>query len=285
MHRLRLTRRNGLTGVDLNAQPPVVEVLDEDGTASEGSDEVELALVMQIVALAVEARVGLLLDLEDDITGFYSRGLVTVAAELDLGAAADAAVDVDVQHLPVNHGLLAVALLAPVLVLDDLALAVAVRAHGLEPLDHGTHLAHHGLHTVAITATAALHGALLAADTGALGADDGSLERQLGDLALVDVLQGDLVRVVDGARLGRAPARHSAAAEHPTHTAAAAASEELGEQILGGHATRAAAAAALEASLAILVVDSALLRIGEDLVRGRDVLELILGFGVVRVLV
>lgn len=185
----------------------------------------------------------------------------------------------NVEHLPVDHRLLAVALLAPVLVLDELALAVAVGAHGLEPLDHRTHLAHHHLHTLAVTPGAAAHGALLAADTGALGADDGSLEGQLGDLALVDVLQGDLVRVVDGARLGGTPVH--VPAEHATETATAA--EELREQVLGSHT--AAASAALETGLAILVVDFALLGIRKDFVCGRDLLELLLGLGVELVLV
>lgn len=276
---LGLTRRDSLAGEDVNAEPPVVEVLDVDGATGERGDEVELALVEQIVTLAVEPRVGLLLDLEDDIARFYARRLVAVAAELDLGAAADTTVDVDVEDLPVDNGFLAVALLAPVLVLDELALAVAVGAHGLEALDHGAHLAHHHLHTLAVTPGAALDGALLAAEAGALGADDGPLEGQLGDLALVDVLEGDLVRVVDGARLGGAPVH--AAAEHAAETAAAA--EELRKQVLGSHA--AAASATLKTGLAILVVDLALLGIREDLVRGRDLLELLLGLGVQLVLV
>lgn len=174
------------------------------------------------------------------------------------------------------------ALLASVLLLDNLTLTIAVRAHGLKPLDHGSHLTHHGLHTVAITARAAPNGALLAASTGTLRADDRTLKGQLGNLALVDILQGDLVRVVDGARLGGSPILHPA--EHTAHAAkGTAASEELREQVLGSHA--AAASTPLETSLAILIVDRALLRIRENLICGRNILELLFGVGVVLVLV
>lgn len=71
-------------------------MLNVDGATSEGSDEVEVALIVQVVSLAVEPRVGLLLNLEDDIAGFYARGLITVAAELDLSTAPDTTVDMDV---------------------------------------------------------------------------------------------------------------------------------------------------------------------------------------------
>jgi hypothetical protein len=87
--------------------------------------------------------------------------------------------------------------------------------------------------------------------------------------------------VVDGARLGRASVGH--AAEHSAQ-AAAAAIEELRKQVLGSHAA-ASTGAALQAGLAILVVDGALLGVRENFVCGRDLLELFLGVGVVRVLV
>ena len=165
---------------------------------------------MEIVTLAVKSRMRLLLNLKDDIAGFYAWRLVAIAAELDFGAASDTTVDVNVKHFPVDHCLLSVALLASILLLDNLTLAIAIGTHGLEPLDHGAHLAHHGLHTVAVAASAAPYSTLLSASTGALRADNRSLERELGYLALVDVLQRDLVRVVNGARLWGAPVLHPA---------------------------------------------------------------------------
>jgi len=254
------TRRDGFTGEDLNAEPPVIEVLDVDGAAGKSRDELDLALVQEVVFPADEAGMLLLLDLENHVTGLDVRGLVTLASELDLGAAPDTSIHMDVEHLPVDDRLLSVALLAAVLLLDDLTLAVAVGAGGLEALDHGAHLAHHGLHTVAVASGAAADGALLAAAALALGADDGPLQSQLGDLAPVDILQGDLVRVVDRPGLGRAAVLH--AAEHASQSAAeaAAAAKELGEEILRGHA--ATSTAALQAGLSILVVDLALVGVG-----------------------
>lgn len=237
-------------------------MLDVDGATGEGSYELDVAVVEQVVFLAGEAGVGLLLDLEHDITSLDSGCLVTLTAEVDLGSASDTLVDVNVEDLAVDHGLLAIALLAAILVLNDLALAVAVRAHSLEALDHGTHLAHHGLHAVPVTACALLDGALLAADAGTLGADDGPLQRELGDLTAVDVLESDLVSVVNRAGLGRATAPHAASehATHPAHAAEATTAEELGEEVLSRHAT--AAGTTLEAGLAILVVDGSLLGVG-----------------------
>lgn len=273
---------NGLTRKNINAQPAVVQVLNVDGATSKGSDQVNLALVEKVVFPAGEAGVGLLLNLENDVTGLDTRCLVTFAAELDLGAAANALVDMDVKDLAVDNCLLTIALLATVLLADDFTLSVTVGADGLEALNHGAHLAHHGLHAVAVTACAALDSAILATEALALGADDGALEGQLGDLAAVDVLERDLVSVVNGAGLGGS-AVHTTA-KHAAHAAETTTAEELGKQVLGSHAA-AASTTALEAGLAILVVDLSLLGIRENFVGVRDFLELFLGVGVVCVLV
>lgn len=251
------TLSNGLTRENINGEPPVVEVLDVDGTTSKGSDELDVANIEQVVFPTGEAGVRLLLNLENDIASLNTRRLVTLTSELNLGAASNTLVNVDVEDLAVDSRLLSVALFASVLLLDDLTLSVAVRAYSLESLDHRTHLAHHGLHAVAITARAALDSALLATKTLALGADDGPLKSQLGDLAAVDVLERDLVSVVDGSGLGRATV-HAAASKHAAKTSSKAASaEELGKQVLGGHATT--AGTTLEAGLAILIIDLAFL--------------------------
>lgn len=258
-------------------------MLNVDGATSQRLDELNLAAVQKVVLLTGEAGVRLLLNLEDDISGLDTRRLVTLATELNLGAAADTTVNVNVEDLAVDGGLLAVAALAAILVLDGLSLSVTVGTDSLESLDHGTHLAHHGLHTVAITASTALNCALLATATLTLGADDGSLQSQLGDLASVDILERDLVGVVNGAGLGRATVLHTA--EHASQTTAerATAAEELGEEVLSSHA--AAAGTTLEAGLTILIVNLALLGVGKDFVGMRDLLELALSIGVVCVLV
>ena len=127
-------------------------MFDIEGAACQSGYEFDLGAVEQVIILAREARVGLLLNLEDDVASLYTRRLITLASELDLGTASNTAINVNVQNLAVDDRLLAAAALAAVLLLDNLALAVAVGADCLETLNHGSHLAHHGLHTVTVTA-------------------------------------------------------------------------------------------------------------------------------------
>lgn len=272
---------DGLARKDIDAQPPVVQMLDVKSTSCKSCDQLDLSLVEEIVLFTGKARVGLLLNLENDVACLDTRCLVALAAELDLGAASHALVDVDVEDLPVDNCLLSGTVLATILVVDDLALSVTVGAHCLESLDHGAHLAHHGLHAVAVAAIAALNCAFLSTATLALGAYDRALESKLGNLATVDVLEGDLVSVMDGAGLGRATVGSAAAAKHAAETTAT--TEELGEQVLSSHA--AAASTAFKAGLAILIVNGALLRIGKDFIGVGDLLELLFGGRVVGVLV
>ena len=159
------TRHDHLARGDVHGQPSVVQVLNVDSTASKRGKQVNLSVVEEVVVFALESRVGLLLDLEDDITGQRAGHLVTLAAELDLVAVTHTFVDMDVQHLTLNNGLLTIALLATVLVLDDLSFTVTVRADSLETLNHRSHLAHHGLHTAAVTASALFDSTLLTTTT------------------------------------------------------------------------------------------------------------------------
>lgn len=243
-------------------------------------------MIEQIVALTLEPWVRLLLDLELDVTWLCARYLVTLPSEAQLGPALHALVHMHMQHLALDDRLLGVALLAFVLVPYALALAVAVGAHGLEALDHGTHLPHHRLHTLTITTLASLHCALLATSALALGADDALLQRQLAHLSSVDVFQRHFVHMVDRPRLLGASIPHAAAHTAAEHAAKgpAAATEELREQVLSGHAA-AHATATFETLLAVLVVELALVGLRQDLVCFRNLLELVLGFLRVLVLV
>lgn len=257
-------------------------MLDVDGTSCQGSNQLNLTSVKEVVILSGEACVRLLFNLENNITSLNTRSLVTFASELDLGAALDTPVDVDVEDLSVNGGLLAVALLATILILDNFTFTIAVGADSLEALNHGAHLAHHSLHTSTIAARALANSTILSSKAVALGADDGSLQCKLGDLATVDILERNLVGVVDGASLRRSTVLH--AAKHATHSAKATTAEELGKQIFSSHAAS-ATGTTLETGFTILIVDLTLLGVGKDLVSTGDLLEFLFGSGVVGVLV
>jgi hypothetical protein len=239
-------------------------VFNVDSTTGECGQEIDLGVVEEIVPLALETLVRLLFNLELHITGLDARHLISLTAEVDLGTVLHTAVDVDVQHLSLDDSLLAVALFALVLFTDALTLTTAIRAHGLEALDHGTHLAHHRLHTLTIASGASLDGALLTTAAFTFGADDGFLEGELGDLAAVDVLERDLVDVVDGASFLRAWISSTHAAEHASKATTTSA-KELGEQVLGGH-TAGTSAALFQTLFTILIVDLALLSVREDFV-------------------
>jgi len=173
------TRRDRLAGWNGDGEPSVIEMLNVDGTASKSRQKINLCTVEEVVVLALESLVGLLLNFEHHISGQCARQLVTLTTELDLVAILDTPVDVDVQNLPLDNGLLTLAALAAVAVADDLSLTVAVRADGLEALNHGTHLAHHGLHTSTVTASARSDCTLFASTSIATRANDRLLKCQL----------------------------------------------------------------------------------------------------------
>ena len=164
-------------------------MLNVDGTTREGSQKVDFSVVEQIIPLALESCMWLLLNLELHVTRLDAWHLVALTTEVNLGAALHTTVDVYVKDLALDDGLFAVALLALVLLADLFTLAVAVWADSLETLDHGTHLAHHCLHTLAVAARTCLDSALLTTSSIALGADDGLLQGELGNLSAVNVLE------------------------------------------------------------------------------------------------
>jgi len=231
-------------------------------------------MIEEIIVFALEAVMRLLFDFEDDITRFDARQLVTLTSELDLCAALDAPVDVYMQDFAFDDGLLAVTLLASVAVTDDLALALTVGADCLEALNHRAHLSHHGLHATAVATGTLLDRTFLAADAVAFRANDRLLQRQFRNLAFVDVFQADFVDMGDGSSLFWASVAHSAA-EHVAETSAAA--KELSEEVLSSHArtTR----TGLYAFFTVLVIELALLWIGENLVGVGEFFELEFGFG------
>src|SRR4051812_16876403 len=109
-------------------------------------------MIEQVIVLALEARMGLLLNFKYHITGHNAGHLVALTSEVDPMTSLHAAVDVNVENLTLDNGLFAVTLFTAVLFADDFALALAIRAYGLESLNHRSHLSHHRLHAVTVTA-------------------------------------------------------------------------------------------------------------------------------------
>lgn len=208
-------------------------MLNADRATGQSREEVNLSMVEEIIVLALESLVRLLLNFEHHITGEDAGELVTLASELDLVAVLYAAVDVDVQDFALDGRLLSIATLAAILFPDHLTLTLAVRADCLEPLDHRTHLPHHCLHTGTTAARALAHGTLFSTTTVTCRADDRFLQGQLGNLASVDILQADLVHMVDCPSLLGTLIPHTT--EHATERTTTTA-EELSEEVLCTHA-------------------------------------------------
>jgi hypothetical protein len=172
-------------------------MLDNKRPASQGSQQVNLGLVGQVVTLPLKPVVLLLLDNEHNITRDDIRTLVTLAVESDLLVILHAFVNRNMQHLSLGSGFLSMTVLAPILFANVLTLTATVRADSLETLDHGSHLAQHRLHTGSVAAGTLPNSAFLASTTLALGAEHTFLESELGNFALVEILEGDLVYMDD----------------------------------------------------------------------------------------
>lgn len=273
------TRSDNLARSNGHSHPPVIKMLNGEATTTKSREKVDLVAIEQVVFLALEPWVGLLLDLKHNITRHDTRDLVTLAAELDLVAVLDTLVDVDMKHLALHNGLLTAAALAAVTLTDHLTLTATVRANSLEALDHGAHLAHHALHTSTIAAGTRLDSALLTTAAIAARTDNRLLQCQFRDLPTVDVLQVDLVNVVDGPGLLGTGVPH-ASAEHASEGTTPA--EELCEEILRTHSST---GTTFEAFLTHLIVEGSLVRVRQDFVGMGQFLEFLCGLGVVCVLV
>jgi hypothetical protein len=147
-------------------------VLDSKLATRKRSEQVDLDLGEQVRVFPLEPVVWFLLDDDDDIPGGNTWRLVALTAERDRLAALHTLVDVDLEHLLLRDDLLAIARLALVLVVDNLARTRALVARLLDLLNHRPHLAHHNPDTAPATALALAHGTLLATFAVALGTDD-----------------------------------------------------------------------------------------------------------------
>lgn len=274
-----------LAGDDLDLDPLLLlQVLNHERTTGKGSVEINLGVVEEIVTSSDESSMGLLVKHKDDITGDDIRTLITLTRKGDLLAVDHSLVNVDLENLSLLLGLSARALLAPVLGVNDLALAVTVVTLGLVPLQHGAHLSGDKLEALALTRVTLVDGAGLASDTVAAVTQHGLLQGHLRGLSSEQVLEGhgDSVNNVSrpSGALGLSAAKHAAHAAH----AAASAAKEMRKQLLGGTSSHASVSSS-EASLSKVVVCRSFLVVRQNLVGHGDFLELGLGLDVAGVLV
>lgn len=167
-------------------------MLDGELTTAQRCQQVDLLFEEQVVLLPPKPLVRLLLDDDDNVPWGDTWRLVALPTERDGLAPAHALVDMDLEHFFLGDDLTPVTGLAPILMVDDLASAVALVARLLDLLNHWAHLAEGDPDTTAIARRARTDCAVLAALAVALDADDIPSKGKLGGLALVKVLEGDV---------------------------------------------------------------------------------------------
>jgi hypothetical protein len=186
---LQITRLDDLTGENLDNEDTVIQVRDLDLATGKSSDQVNLGIVEQIIAVTLGAVVLLLLQDNDNITGDGTGGLITLAVEDDLSAIPHTTIDMNLKDLADGHDLASVTVLALVLGVDNLSLTTAVTARLLDLLHHRSHLTEHDTETLTVTGCAGLASTLLSTLTLTLFTENILLESELGSLALVEILE------------------------------------------------------------------------------------------------
>ena len=136
-HGANAARREYFAGRLRHDERAAVQMADDELEAAQSLRDVERVRHEEVVVVACEHVVLGLLEDDDEVTGLDAARLgVALAAEGDLLAVLHALVDGHLELLLVLDGLLAHALLAAVLLVDDLALAGAIAAHRLDLLHH-----------------------------------------------------------------------------------------------------------------------------------------------------
>lgn len=104
-----------LSRMNSDDQRAVVEVTDGEASTGQCCEKVDLDITDEVVLLAPEPVVGLLLNDNDNVSCLRGGRLVALAAELDRLAALHSPVDVHLEELLVGHDFLALALVATIL--------------------------------------------------------------------------------------------------------------------------------------------------------------------------
>ena len=276
LHRFRL---GDLSGLVLDDEGAVVEGGKEELETSEGLEEGDLLLHHKVVLVSLNngRGVSLLLQNDNNVSRGDARELVSLLVKHNALTLTGSLLDVDFEDLGISNDLLSVALGALVLVINHLALSVAVAASLLHLVDSKADLTASNLDTLT-TAANTLFGTssvLLATTTRASDAEDLLVDLDFAGGTVVHLLEGDSELVLEILALGGTTG---------SLATTAAAVEEI-KDIKDASTTASGVATGLESLLAVFVIDLTLLRIREDVVGLHDVLELLLGVGVIGVLV
>lgn len=216
---------------------------------------------------------------EDDISRRLVRVLIRLSFEDNVLALHGSSGDVDLESLLLLHRPLALAPLATVLLLVDLARPGTVVADdGLATHHARTNLSNGFDHAVALASIALCRlGLLLPARALAGPTDHLLISSELDGLALVQLFERDLVLVLLVGTLARswgAPTTSTWRSARATHIE----SEHLGDDVVQVDVSTARTASGLiKSGHAVGVVEVALVIVAEDVVRFRDFFELDLG--------
>jgi len=131
LHSLNIVRLNDLSWGVFDPDFSAVEVLQYEVDPRECLQQTDLLLHEQVGTLPLESLVGLLLYLDHNITSLEARHLICFPVENVLFAIWCTLVNLSLQDLLLFDNFLAIAGLALVLLVDLLALSIAVVARSL----------------------------------------------------------------------------------------------------------------------------------------------------------
>lgn len=260
---------NHLTWDDRELDVVTGNVLERDVTTSQGSQQVNLTLVVQVSILSLELGVWLFVNNENNVTWGNTWLLVTFTGEDDSLAVLHTWINVDLQDLTLSSGLLTLTGGTSVLWIANITSTLTDVTHGLESLNHWAHLSSDKLHTLTVTRATLLNLALFTTTAVTCLTKNSLVQSQLGQSALEQLLQGTADGVLDIFTSGRT----SGLATHAAHTTEST-TKELAEDVIGSHTAHTTWATTVQALFTIGVVHLSLLVVRENLVSSRELLKL-----------
>ena len=250
------------TWLVLNSDFCAVKVSQAEVNSREGFDQSDFVFDQEISTLSLELLVGLLLDHNDNVARLLAREFVSLTVESVLAIVWCTFVNNCVENFLFFRHLFALASLALVCVINDLAFSAAIIARSLGLRVHAWSKLGHASHNTSSTACGTLLDSALFASLAFAGSANAlSVDCNFGALSTVDFLKGALEWVHHWLTL--------LGASWPTTTAHAA-SEKTAEKVIhtvGGTTTF------FDSLLTILVVQLSLLTITEHFVSSLDFLE------------